>query len=95
MREQLRDSRPTQPPQHAAIAMPSFRNTPIDEFKAVLDISGETDFAPGLTYVAMSRVKSPKGLMFEDSFDLQRLQKRIARQLLLERWTSACGQSSK
>ena len=42
--------------------------------KAVLNINNETDFAPGLTYVAVSRVKSLNGLMFEECFDLKRLQ---------------------
>ncbi|KAF2735906.1 hypothetical protein EJ04DRAFT_598965 [Polyplosphaeria fusca] len=31
------------------------------------------DFTPGLTYVALSRVKSLSGLLFEESFDLKRL----------------------
>jgi len=44
--------------------------------KAVLNISSESDFAPGLTYVVVSRVKSLKGLMFEECFDLQRLQRK-------------------
>ena len=38
--------------------------------------SGETEFAPGLTYVVVSRVKSLNGLMFKERFDLQRLQKK-------------------
>ena len=36
--------------------------------KAVLDISGK-DHTPGLTYVAISRVKKLSGLLFEKGFD--------------------------
>ena len=32
----------------------------------------EKDFAPGLAYVGVSRVKSLNGLMLEESFDLSR-----------------------
>lgn len=39
---------------------------------AVLDLS-DKDFAPGLTYVAISRVRSLEGLLFEGSFDYRRL----------------------
>ncbi|KAG6078750.1 hypothetical protein E4U16_001444, partial [Claviceps sp. LM84 group G4] len=38
--------------------------------KAVADISGN-DFTAGLTYVAVSRVKSLEGIMFDCPFDLQ------------------------
>jgi ATP-dependent DNA helicase PIF1 len=39
--------------------------------QAVLNIT-DRDFAPGLTYVAVSRVKSLHGLLFEESFDFER-----------------------
>ncbi|OXV07313.1 hypothetical protein Egran_04923 [Elaphomyces granulatus] len=39
--------------------------------QAVLNIT-DRDFAPGLTYVATSRVKSLYGLLFEESFDFER-----------------------
>ncbi|KAG6131390.1 hypothetical protein E4U38_003977 [Claviceps purpurea] len=37
--------------------------------KAVTDISGK-DFTPGLTYAAVSRVKSLQGIMFDGPFNL-------------------------
>jgi hypothetical protein len=40
--------------------------------KAVLDIS-EKDFQPGLTYMAVSRVKTLQGVMFDTAFDLSAL----------------------
>lgn len=42
--------------------------------KAVIDL-GEVDFTPGLSFVAMSRVKNISGLLFKSSFPLSRLQK--------------------
>lgn len=42
--------------------------------RAVVDI-GESEFAIGLTYVALSRVKSIEGLLLEPSFPLSRLLK--------------------
>jgi hypothetical protein len=38
--------------------------------RVVLDIS-EKDFSPGLTYVAISRVKTLAGILFDDVFDLE------------------------
>jgi ATP-dependent exoDNAse (exonuclease V) alpha subunit len=38
---------------------------------AVLNIT-DKDFSPGLTYVAVSRVKELSGIMFEESFDYDR-----------------------
>ncbi|EAQ90501.1 hypothetical protein CHGG_02436 [Chaetomium globosum CBS 148.51] len=40
--------------------------------RAVLDIS-DRDFTAGLTYVAISRVKTLQGVMFDSTFDLQAL----------------------
>ncbi|KAF7137061.1 hypothetical protein CNMCM5793_006912 [Aspergillus hiratsukae] len=40
--------------------------------QAVLDIS-KRDFTPGIRYVAVSRVKTLQGILFEESFDLQSL----------------------
>jgi hypothetical protein len=42
--------------------------------RAVIDL-GPSDFAVGLSYVAISWVKSIKGIAFRTSFDLTRLQK--------------------
>ncbi len=39
--------------------------------KAVLNIT-ERDFAPGLSYVAVSRVKTLDGVLFEKAFDYSR-----------------------
>jgi hypothetical protein len=41
--------------------------------RAILKISGKQDFAPGLTYVAISRVQSLCGLFFEEPSGYQRL----------------------
>ncbi|KAN0079069.1 hypothetical protein V8E54_005582 [Elaphomyces granulatus] len=43
--------------------------------RAVLNISSR-DFTPGLTYVAVSRVKSLGGLLFEEAFDFERFRSR-------------------
>ena len=42
--------------------------------KAVIDL-GDGDFTPGLSFVAMSRVKKISGLMFKTSFPISHLQK--------------------
>ena len=36
---------------------------------------GPSDFTPGLSFVAISQVKSLKGLAFRSQFDIDRLQK--------------------
>jgi hypothetical protein len=41
--------------------------------RAVLNTGKKKDFAPGLTYVAISRVRSLPGIMFEEPFDFKRL----------------------
>jgi hypothetical protein len=41
--------------------------------KAILNLSGKQDFAAGLTYVAISRVRSLRGIVFEEPFGLSRL----------------------
>jgi ATP-dependent DNA helicase PIF1 len=41
--------------------------------RIVMTPSGKKDFAPGLTYVAMSRVRSLKSLLIEEPFSLERL----------------------
>ena len=45
--------------------------------RAVLDLSDKADFVPGLTYVAISRVRSLEGVLFEGSFDVKRLRGRV------------------
>ena len=42
--------------------------------KAVINL-GEVDFTPGLSFVAISRVKKLSGLLFKTSFPIGRLQK--------------------
>jgi hypothetical protein len=42
--------------------------------KAVIDL-GEVDFTPGLSFVAMSRVKKLSGLLFKSPFLIGRLKK--------------------
>ena len=47
--------------------------------KAVVDIS-RPQFTPGLNYVAISRLKSLEGLLFEKPFDLDTIKKRGSRE---------------
>ena len=42
---------------------------------AVFNITAR-DFTPGLTYIAISRVKTLDGVLFEESFDLDRFRRR-------------------
>jgi hypothetical protein len=53
--------------------------------KAVMNLA-EKDFAPGLSYVAVSRVKTLDGLMFEESFDYSRFK---AKESNIHRWRLA------
>ncbi|KAF5578398.1 ATP-dependent DNA helicase PIF1 [Fusarium pseudoanthophilum] len=50
-----------------AITIHKSQGTTLD--KAVAHIAGK-DFTPGLSYVAVSRVKTLQGIMFEEAFDL-------------------------
>jgi hypothetical protein len=50
--------------------------------RATLNIK-ERDFAPGLSYVAVSWVKTLDGLMFEESFDLARFQNKPSKTVQL------------
>jgi ATP-dependent DNA helicase PIF1 len=43
--------------------------------RAVLNLSSR-DFVPGLSYVAVSRVKTLRGILFEESFDYERFRVR-------------------
>jgi hypothetical protein len=43
--------------------------------QAVLDISG-TEFAAGLNYVAVSRVKNKEGLLFDTPFDYNTIRRK-------------------
>lgn len=54
--------------------------------RAVIEL-GPTDFSAGLTFVAISRVKSLKGLAFCSRFDLARLQKPTESEMMkMLRW---------
>jgi len=73
-REFIRSSTPhrrTQFPLTVAYAITVHKSQGITVEKAVLNLK-EKDFAPGLSYVGVGRVKSLKGLMLEESFDLAR-----------------------
>jgi hypothetical protein len=61
----------TQFPVTIAYAMTIHKSQGITVPRAVLNIS-DRDFASGLTYVAISRVKSLAGLLFEEPFDFER-----------------------
>jgi ATP-dependent DNA helicase PIF1 len=55
--------------------------------RAVLNIA-DRDFVAGLSYVAVSRVKTLRGILFEEPFDYERFQPRTtetARSRLIDR----------
>jgi len=68
----------TQFPLALAYAITVHKSQGISTSKAVLDIS-DAEFSVGLTYVAISRVRTFKGLAFEKAFDHERLVRRPRR----------------
>jgi ATP-dependent exoDNAse (exonuclease V) alpha subunit len=54
-----------------AITIYKSQSTSLDQ--AILNISEKRDFTMGLTYVAISRVRTLQGLLFEEPFDFERL----------------------
>lgn len=65
----------TQFPMALAYAITIHKAQGITVPRTVLNIAAR-DFAPGLTYVAVSRVKTLDGVLFEESFDFDRFRRR-------------------
>jgi ATP-dependent DNA helicase PIF1 len=63
----------TQFPLTIAYAITIHKSQGLSVYRAVLNPGKKKDFAPGLTYVAISRVRSLPGIMFEEPFDFKRL----------------------
>ena len=63
----------TQFPLTIAYAITIHKSQGLSVNRAVLNPGKKKDFAPGLTYVAISRVRSLPGIMFEEPFDFNRL----------------------
>jgi ATP-dependent DNA helicase PIF1 len=61
-----------------AYAITVHKSQGITVVRATLNIK-ERDFVPGLSYIAVSRVKTLDGLMFEESFDLARFQSKLSK----------------
>ncbi|RFU26990.1 Nucleoside-triphosphate phosphatase, partial [Scytalidium lignicola] len=72
-------------PLTVAYAITIHKSQGITVEKAVLNLV-EKDFAPGLSYVAVSRVKTLDGLMFEESFDYNRFK---AKETNTQKWRLA------
>jgi hypothetical protein len=63
----------TQFPLTIAYAITIHKSEGLSVDRAVLNPSKKKDFAPGLTYVAISRVRLLPSIMFEEPFDFKRL----------------------
>ncbi|RFU33151.1 hypothetical protein B7463_g3183, partial [Scytalidium lignicola] len=72
-------------PLTVAYAITIHKSQGITVEKVVLNLA-EKDFAPGLSYVAVSRVKTLDGLMFEESFDYSRFK---TKETNTQRWRLA------
>jgi hypothetical protein len=68
----------TQFPLAIAYAITIHKSQGLSVDRAVLNPGKKKDFAPGLSYVAISRVRSLPGIMFEEPFDFNRLKSRMS-----------------
>jgi ATP-dependent exoDNAse (exonuclease V) alpha subunit len=66
----------TQYPLALAWAMTIHKSQGLTLLKAIIEL-GPKEFAPGLSFVAISRVKTLAGLAFKSSFPLSRLQRSV------------------